>query len=352
MHTKRFLPLLALPALLSLYEPGAEVRFAPAEDTEVSMAFTNRVELFLDDFAAEAMGQDMGAMIGDVEMSVTMDLEAAFTDTYRSSGDNRPMTFSRLYDGASMSGEFSAAAQGESEGESFEVESALEGSTVDWRWDEDEEDYVPAWPEDEDRDEETLEGLLPRLDLAFMLPTEEVAEGDSWDIDALELAALLLPGGDLGYDTEGGDRGEMEDGFDEEQLEEMMSDLFEGEVKATFKGMRDELAEIEISLEIDGDEDFADMVADGIAQAIEISGEEVDPSMIPSIETFTMSVALEGEGVLLWDMGAGHARSFEMSSELEFGVEVEIFVAQEGMEFPVTGEVLLGGSMEVAMEAE
>ena len=248
MKTTRLLPLLALPALLSLYEPGTEVRFTPAEDAEVSIAFENHVELFLDDFSAEMMGMDMGAMIGDIEMSVALDLEAAFTDTYASSADNRPVAFSRSYDGATLSGEFSAAAQGESEGDSFEVESGLEGTVVNWRWDEDEEEYTPSYPEDEEGDEDRLAGLLPRLDLAFMLPEGEVAAGDSWEIDPLELAALILPGGDLGYDTEAGDRGEFEDGFDEEELEEMMAGLFEGEVTATFKGMREDsdLAEIQV----------------------------------------------------------------------------------------------------------
>ena len=352
MKTLRFLPLLALPALLSLYEPGAEMRFAPEEGAEVSLAFTNHLEMSLDDFSAEAMGQDMGAMIGDIEMSVVVDLEAEFTDTYNSASGNRPTAFMRSYDGATVSGEFSAAAQGESEGDSFEVESGMEGSRVMWTWDEDENDYVPTYPEDEEGDEERLEGLLPRLDLAFMLPTEEVSEGDSWTIDPLELAALLMPGGDLAYDTETGDRGEMDEAMDTDEIEEMMGALFEGEVTATYKSTNDEgLAEIEVKMDISGEEDFAEMVAEGMQKAIEMRGQEIDPADLPSIETFAVSIAMEGEGVLLWNMRAGHVASFNMSSDLEFGLELEVLIAQEGMEIPATGEILLGGSMEIALEA-
>lgn len=357
MKKQYFLPILGalcLPALLALRTPGDSLRFAPAADAEVSMEFTNSMEFFLDDFTAEAMGQDVGAMLGDVEANVSIDIEVAFADTYTKTAEGRPTTFQREYGDAAITGEFTGSAQGESDSQSFELESGLSGTKVRFAWNDDEGEYTKSFVDDEDGDEELLAGLEDRIDLAFLLPEEEVEVGAEWAIDPLKLAMLLVPGGDLAYDTEGGDRSGMGDSDDEmnDSAIEAMRELMQGEVTGTYKGLNDDgLAEISIALEIAGDKDMADLVAKAIQAAADASGEEVDPSQMPEIRTFTLELSLDGEGTLLWDPRVGIVNSFTMSAETELALTVEMAVSQEVMEFPVTGELILGGSAEIGLEA-
>ena len=342
MKTLRFLPLLAIPAFLAFTQPETTLTFSPAADSTVAITFENSAEFFLDDFSASVMGNDMTAMLGSVDASVNMEMESDFTDTYKSVTDGRPMSFERTFGAANIGGEFTGSSDGGSESESFSIDSALEDATVRFTWNEEDEDYTRAFVDDEDADADLLKGLMPRLDLAFMLPEGEVKVGDTWTMDAIQLASLLIPGGDLAYDVEGRDDADFSD--------------FEGAmVTATFKGMGEgdssHLAEIQIEMDISGEEDFADMVADAIRKGLEASGQEIPMDQIPEFNTFALSVGFEGEGTLVWDMRAGHAASFNMSSEIEVGLAVNVSFDMEGMAGDAEGEVVLGGAAEINMEA-
>lgn len=358
MKAIKLLPLvgaLSIPALLALHPPGDSLRFAPEEGSEVAMEFTNTVEFFLDDFSAEAMGQDIGAMMGDVEANVNVDIEVAFSDTFRSIEDGRPVAFSRSFGDAGVTGEATGSGGGESESQSFELEAGLSGSTINFAWDEDEGDYVASYPDDADGDEDLLAGLEARADLAFLLPEGEVSEGDEWEVDPVQLAMLLVPGGDLGYDTEEGDResmAESEDEMNDDAIEAMRS-LMEGEVSGTYKGLNDDgLAEVTIKLEIAGDRDFSDLIAQAIRAAADASGEDVPEDQMPNIESFEVELSLDGEGTLLWDPKAGHVNSFSMTAETELAISAAMSMKQQDMEIPFTGEVVLGGSAEIGLETD
>ena len=358
MKTLRFLPLLAVPALLALAKPAAELTFAPAADTSITMEFSNNVEFFLDDLSVSMMGNDMTGMIGDVDASVNIELESEFTDTYGRVSDRRPTTFERTYGAANIGGEATGSGGGESDSQSFSIDSALEDSTVRFTWNEEDEEYTRAYVDDEEADAALLEGLLPRLDLAFMLPEGDVAVGDDWQVDPIELASLLIPGGDLAYDVEGRDEADFSDfegAMGNEEAYEAITKLMEGEVTATFKGMREgdesHLAEIQIAMDISGEEDFADMVADAIRAGIEASGEEIPMDQMPDFNSFALGVAFEGEGTLMWDVKSGHVASFTMSSEIEVMLAVSVSFDMEGMAGDAEGEVVLGGAAEISMEA-
>lgn len=357
MKNKYFLPILgalALPALLALRTPGDSLRFAPEADTEVSMAFTNSVEFFLDDFSAEAMGQDIGAMLGDVEANVSLAIEVAFADKYTRTSEGRPMAFDREFGDASITGEFTGSAQGESQSQSFQLAAGMSGEKVRFVFDEDDDKYTKSYVDDEAGDVERLDGLEERMDLAFLLPEEAVEAGAEWKIDPLKLATLLVPGGDLAYDTDAGDRGGMDQAGDEmnDSAIEAMRELMKGDVTGTYKGLNDDgLAEISIKLEIAGDRDMSDLVTKAMQAAADASGEEIDPSQMPEIKTFTLELSLDGEGTLLWDPRAGIVSSFSMSAETDVTLTVEMSVINEGMQFPVTGELILGGSAEIDLEA-
>ncbi|MFT4709721.1 MAG: hypothetical protein ACI9D0_000257 [Bacteroidia bacterium] len=358
MKNLRFLPLLAIPAFLAFTQPETALTFSPAEDATVTITFENSAEFFLDDFSASVMGNDMTAMLGAVDVSVNMEMESEFTDTYKTVSEGRPVSFERTYGASNIGGEFTGSSDGESESQSFSIDSALEDSTVRFTWNDEDEDYTRAFVDDEEADADLLKGLLPRLDLGFMLPEGEVNVGDTWELDPLQLAAMLIPGGDLAYDVEGredADFSDFEGVMGNDEAYAAVSKLMEGEVTATFKGMGEgddsNLAEILVAMDISGEEDFADMVADAIRKGLEASGQDIPMDQIPDFNTFALAVGLDGEGTLVWDMRSGHVASFTMSAEIEVELAVNVSFDMEGMAGDAEGEVLLGGAVEIGMEA-
>lgn len=358
MNTKYLLPVLGLatiPFLQSSKPTADSLRFAPADETTITMEFSNSMEFFLEDFSMEAMGQDMSEMMGDVEASVNIDLEVDFTDTYLKTESGRPLSFSRTFGEGSVNGEFSGSGGGESDTQAFELEDNMDGQTVLFNWDAEEDDYIKSYPEDVEGDEDLLEGLAGRVDLAFLLPEGDVSEGDEWTIDATRLVEILVPGGDLAYDTPEGDRDDSMGGdedVDEETLEALRS-LMQGEVTGTYRGMNDDgLAVIGITLEIAGDKDLADIMMAAIEKMAEANGDEIDPSQMPSFDDFTVDLALEGEGTALWDPKGGHIVSFSMSAETEVSLSMAMTMEpQPGMVMDMSSQVSLGGSAEVNVEA-
>jgi len=358
MKNLRFLPLVAIPAFLAFTQPETELTFSPSKDASIEITFENSAEFFLDDFSASVMGNDMTAMLGAVDMSMNMEMESTFTDNYSSVRGGRPVSFERTYGASNMGGDFTGSSDGESESESFSFDSALEDSTVRFTWNEDDEEYTRAFVDDEEADESLLEGLFPRLDLSFMLPEGEVNPADTWAVDPIQLASLMIPGGDLAYDIEGRDDADFSDfegAMGNEEAYAAISKLMEGDVTATFKGMGEDdsshLAEILIEVDISGEEDFADMIADAIRKGLEASGQDVPMDQIPEFNTFAMAVGLEGEGTLIWDMRSGHVSSFSMSSEIELALAMNMSFDMEGMAGDAEGEVVLGGAAEINMEA-
>lgn len=317
------------------------------------MDFKNTLEFFLDDFSFEMGGNDMTAMVGDMDANVDIELAVAYTDTYIETADGRPLSFSRKLDDATITGEAAATGDGQENSQSFELISPLEEVEVLFTWDADEGAYIPTYGEDEEADEDLLDKLEARVDLAFMLPKDEVAEGDEWEIDPKQLASLLIPGGDLGYDTEEGGREEMEgsnEDMDEEAIEAMRS-LMMGKVTGTYKGLNDDgLAEISVKLEIAGEQDFADLIANAVETAIENRG-EIPEEMFPEFQSFEVSLSLDGQGTLLWDPRAGVVASFSMDAETEIEAGFEVSVPQGESQMLIGGEVVFGGSAGINLEA-
>jgi len=353
MNTKYLLPaigLATLPFLQSSKPTADSIRFAPSTEMAVAMEFSNSVEFFLEDFSAEMMGQDMTEMVGDVEASMNVDIDVEFTDTYREVDGGMPVAFTRTYGEASINGELTGAAQGESDTQSFELMDGMDGHTIIFEWDAEEDDYVRSYPEDVEGDEEILENLSARVDLAFLLPEGEVSEGDEWEIDPAPLVEVLIPGGDLNYDTPEGDResaagGEQE--MDEETLE-LLRQMMSGDATGTYNGMNDDgMAVIGVTLDLAGDTNLADMIADAMSNI-----PDADPAEMPSFDDFTVDLALEGEGTLIWDPRSGHVVSFSMSAETEVSLSVAMGMEpQPGMFMEMTGQVSMGGTAEIEVEA-
>ena len=190
-----------------------------------------------------------------------------------------------------------------------------------------------------------MEGLLEDTDFRALLPDDEVDEGDEWEIDISKAQGIFSPGGDLRFITEdapdydsmdealNGDQGTLYDHFNED---------CEGDLMAVFDGIQKtddgEFAVIQLSFEIsnalDRTEESQEQLEESDAYPPGIDKAE--------FEHHDIEVTYEGEGILLWDLKAGHFHSFEASGEYvllqEYGILAEIGVQ----------EILLGFTLETS----
>ena len=121
----------------------------------------------------------------------------------------------------------------------MEISSVLEGESVEFVWNEEEETHDVVLPDSSALEDEDLEGLIEDMDFRGLLPDGEVDEGDEWEIDLLVMLSLFSPGGDTKLIPEtneemedmgmGGDTGDATDYFNED---------IEGEFTAVFDGDR------------------------------------------------------------------------------------------------------------------
>lgn len=341
--------LFAVSAPLSTDGPS----FAPTEGSDVSRTFSTELDLQLDSFSLQANGEDMTGVLGEFEFNLRTELEISISDTYAGLNDERPTKLERTFDSLEGSTIVSTTTMMGSEDQDFSASSELEGKTVLFNWDEDDESYTVTW-DDGEEDEEMLGGLTEDMDLRALLPEDEVSKGDSWTIELSELAPLATPGGNLRLvpdELEGA--GDMDMGFFDEMREEFseqVAELFEGECVCTFKEIREEdgakLAEISIELEIASAANVADMLMDFISTMGEQFGEtpEVD------IESADINLDFEGEGTLFWDLEAGRAASFEISGEAILGLDLAVAIEVPDGSQTIEASIEMSGSYEQKVE--
>ena len=176
--------------------------------------------------------------------------------------------------------------------------------------------------DDDGEDEDLLDGLWEDLDLRALLPGTEVAEGDTWEIDAADLLGILVAGGDLkiGADEELPDFGDMEEG----QIMIVMPNVpddpmmwledLEGEIAAEYQGLRDtgefDVAVVALELEIQSAAELSEWLSERMPGR-------------PDMDAADLTISFEGEGELLWNLEEGHFHSLEIEGE----VAVEYYVA-------------------------
>ena len=191
-------PFLLAPAFLALAARDEHPRFAPEEETSLSKRIEIASELVLDDMTMVANGQEMDAGMLGMEMTTTATQVVAVTDRYAAVSEGRPTRLVRTFDELSSETfvSMSNAMMGDQDAD-LEGVSDLEGLTVVFAWDDEEEEYSVSFGEDADGDEELLEGLSENLDLRDLLPPGEVSEEDSWEVEASALRNVFAPGGSV-----------------------------------------------------------------------------------------------------------------------------------------------------------
>lgn len=282
---------------------GVELRFAPEPGLALRKSFER-----VDATKSRGVRSSMAGHEQDFDQRHDTEGKARLVvvDRYVEVDGGRVLALERTYE------EFERENHSEFEHEATSMDTdgvatnELDGLTVRFTWNADDEAYVAACNEAED---EWLEQLEADRDYAALLPDGEVDAGDEWTIDAETFQTLTRPLEDLPLDWETEQDGDTvgETIEDEEVAEPDETEEHEeltGEITARFDGMR----------EIDGRE-FAVIALKGeLVSTTRISGSTESEEQGDSSFEHETRAEHEIRGECLWD-GAGahlHALTVEI----------------------------------------
>ena len=352
------LTLAASPLLISGEGRGTEIAFSVSSGTTLTKTFEITRDITLDESSTTMDGQE-NPMIGSMDMNIRMESTVVIEDTYEDVADGRPISLSRTFE--TLSGEGESAMEMEVMGETQNMDTALvmssvlEGESVEFKWDEKAESYSIVLPDDSALEEEETEGLLEDTDFRALLPDDEVSEGDEWEIDISALQSILAPGGNTlltPEETEDADASMgMGGGNDMGDLSDFFNEDCEGEFTAIFDGMQKtddgEFAAIKFTFEISNAIDLTEQAQE------DFEGEELPEGVNEmQVEHVDIEVAYEGEGILLWDLKAGHFHSYEASGEFEQLVDTGMLIEAMGREISIEQSMEFSGSLTYSVSAE
>ena len=318
-------PLAAAPETLDVHVESG---------TKITKTFTSALLLELDDFSLEVNGeiQDDAAA---PEVTIEDNEEVVFVDEYVTVDGGRALelvrTFETLEDGSSQT---VVGPDGEEMVDASDGESELEGVSVRFAFDADDEEWQATFAdEDEDLDEGLLDDLDHDADYAYLLPpADEVSEieaGDSWELEAIVFDRISSPSGDLKINSEDADE-ETNDEFSEQ-----FRDNITGSIEATFDRIEDGRAYISLEGEVETEIAMDQELPEGAPEDAEVSQE--------------LQFAFECEGELVWDLERGVAVS------LEFGGSAALTIVNDqhvGEEFSVLITQEFAGTFESAASFE
>jgi hypothetical protein len=203
---------------------------------------------------------------------------------------------------------------------SVEAHSELEGKKVVFTWDDEAQSYKTAF--EGEGDEALLEGLEEDMDLRALLPTAEVKEGDTWQIDVKRLRSLLAYGGNLKLKPSAEDMGGQEmpgmDGMTD--FSSVFGELLEGEASGEYRGTREvdgvSCQVIHVKLDIDASADISDKVQEAMKDMPNDQIQQI------KVDRMDMEMALEGEGDLYWNPATRVAHSFELTGTTTLNMDM------------------------------
>ena len=351
------LTLTASPFLISGESRGTEIAFSVSSGTTLTKTFEVTTDVTMDSFDMTMNGQEPPMMPG-MDLSIRSELTMVFEDTYEDISDGRSGSISRSFE--TLSGEGESAMEMEMMGEITNEEmaqvmsSVLEGESVEFKWDDKEESYLTILPEGSTLDEDEVEGLLEDTDFRALLPDGEVSEGDEWEIEISNLQSILSPGGETLLVAEDNEEGPSTMGMgnnDMGSLNDYFNEECEGEFNAVFDGMQKtddgEFAAIKFTFEVSNAIDMTEKVQESLED-----GELPEGVGEMEIESVDIEVAYEGEGVLLWDLKAGHFHSYEASGEFEMITDQAMLLEAMGQEMSIEQTMEFSGSLTYSASAE
>jgi hypothetical protein len=340
------LPVVPCSLLAVAFLPTADsVSFRPAEGLSLTRTIEVTMQAELDDMETSMNGNPM-PMPGDVSMTMTMSQAFTIVDTYGAVSDGGVGSINRLYQTLDAGGSF-AMEMPMQEPTEMDIDSSsdLEGKRV--LFTKSDSGYEASFPEGEG-DDELLEGLEWNMDLTMLLKDGDVEVDETWDIDPNKLRILFMPGGDLKLrpdtDMDMGGMPGMDSGMG--NLADMFGEVT-GDAKATYVGMRDvegtQCAVIQIALDISTANDLTDKVADAMSE------QEMPEGMSMSVESMDVELSMEGEGTLLWNVGAGVAHSLQISATTTSLTDMAMAMDMQGQKMSIENSMTMSGKYDIKM---
>lgn len=256
------------------------------------------------------------------------------TDELLERGPRFPAKFRRYMDQALLEVDVEVPVQGGKPKKlRLDATGGMEGKSVVFTWVPEENEYGRYY-DDEEGVEEELPNLEARCDFAAFLPEGPVEVGTEWEVDPRAFRSFLGPCGSMGFDLR--PIGDLQLARTLRLgLGTHMHELFAGDVRgrltARFEGRREvegrSLGVIALTADLEARADLADRAMEYRTQAERELG--IRPLRVD------VSLSLDGEGELLWDLEGGHLAASSFEADEELSVELEIGTTRaEGDEAP------------------
>ncbi len=325
IHTQSWLvstSLLALGSLATTLQPdvahsGDKLVYRSVAERTLHKRFVQHSEMELVDMKFTVEGPDSPEVpeIEKPELKIVDDETIEFSDETLAAGDEQPKQLKRDFTTIENSVVFEAG-ESDEEGNKVENESGLAGKSVTFTWNADDKAFEATWSE-EKGDDALLEPMVEDADFRAWLPGKSVDEGDTWTIPASEYNNLQEPSGSMGYRPKGSTDEPKDDSTSKE-----LHDNVKGELKATYKGTRDE--------------DGVKVGVIALEGKLESTSEhDVEQKEGPSVKQ-TTELGAELEGELLWDIAGGHFYSLTCDSNQKTSTSEVRVIEFDGHSFTLT----------------
>jgi len=206
--------------------------------------------------------------------------------------------------------------------------SGLEGRSILFTLDRGAGTYAATFA-GEGAEESLLDGLNEDMDFRFLLPAGRVAIGEAWAIDPKLCGAIFAPGGDLKLEEKGTDE---DPGW---SIGREIRRNLEGKAKAIWKGVREENGRQVGILGVDLD--------------LRSAGESAAKD--PKAGTIRFKLSLELVGDLVWDLEAGHFRTFRAGGKVRYDIATRKTTDIDGVPTEMRHELDFEGEAEYTASA-
>lgn len=305
-------------------------RFAPAEGSSLQKTMTSDLKAHSTEIHLSVDGHDLPeTMVAGMSISMSENQKLVMTDRYVKVASGRPTELDRTFDELTRS---TRQAQkppmdAEEKVEEKSEKSDLEGTHVRYTWKADKKEYERTFA-GEEHDAELIAQLREDFDARTFLPSgdsaADVKVGDTWDLDAKAFSLLMAP--DRGFHFH--EEGKEEKRTDQDTTKEMEENLT-GDGKVTFEKVRD---------------------ADGARIAVLVVEGKLESKA--KAEGGDMTVAMEVEGRVLWDLAANRVDTLDLTAKTTIHVVGDQKLGQDGQDHTLHMDIKLEGEMHVEIDTK
>ncbi len=329
---------IALVLGLSVVTQPVQQRLAyeVADGTLLRRSYSGGIDLEFEGLSSVVAGQEVPSQyLPEIEMELVQRFELQIDDHVLRVADGRPTLLERSFEKGASSHRRRFSMDGPfvdpmSEEGAWDAESTLEGRVVRFTRIDD-EDACESEYVGKEGPPFMLEGLVEDMDWRSMLPEDtedlEIAVGARWECQAEAGYALLVPGGNLHWET-------PEYVNDDDMLKPIAA--VDGGLKARIVAV--DAKQQRCSIELEGE-----LVTKHVA--------ETDLERIPVADgtaTATTTTTYELQGLLVWDLEHNHAVSLRAEADVQLESLTLKDEGQPGGDFESSME--LRGTWELAME--